>query len=110
MGFLSSFLSSLASAAQSAGTKDADGGYLPESEFEAAVQGVAADSWGVSHVTVTGPSSVEVEFYSQSRKSTWNARLDFDPTTWNASGTSMYPHSGRVDFFARAVRDRMLAG
>jgi len=107
MGFLSDFLSALSNAEDSSSTTDGGGSRPEVSNFEAAVNEVAANSHTVASVSVFGQGSVEVKFYSRSRKSTWPAHYDFDLASGNFTCHATYRDSTEIRFFGEEVQSRI---
>lgn len=105
MGFLSDFLSALSSAGDSTATES--GTPSPESDFEAVVNEVAANSYGVASVSFLGKGSVEVKFYSRSRKSTWPAHYKFDLSSGDFTCHATYRDSTEIRIFGKEVQVRI---
>lgn len=108
MGLLHDFWSAVARTLESEPTGGFRGEAMSRSEFESVVHAVAADhSWRIAGVRFTGPTSVEVQFLSQSRKSTWPAHFEFDPDTGYCTYRATYRDANEPKFFIEEVQGRV---
>ncbi len=75
---------------------------VSEEDFRTIVDEVASELYGVVRASAGGYSAV-VAFRSGSKKSNWEAHMDFDPQTWHCTIWSPYPDAGLIRTFSRMV-------